>query len=58
MNIVNKLLTLDILYQWLGYISSGTAWKLIYNSLVTSLKFKESGETDIFCKSYTFNKIT
>lgn len=42
----------------MSHISPGAAWKLVHDSLVTSLKFEESGETDIFCKSYTFGKMT
>ena len=47
-NAVNELLTLNMLYQWLVYISSGTVWKLVYNGLVTSLKLEESRKTNIF----------
>ena len=56
-NTVNKLLTLNILYWQLGYILPSAAQKLIYNSLVTGLKLEKSKETNMFCKSYTFDKM-
>jgi len=56
-NVVNELLTLNMLYQWLVYISSGAVWKLVHNSLVTSLKLEKSGKTNIFCESHAFKKI-
>ena len=56
-NIVNQLLTLNILYWHLGHILPSAAQKLIYNSLVTGLKLEESKETNMFCKSYVFDKM-
>ena len=46
-----------MLYQQLGHILSDASQELVCNGLITSLKLEESGETDIFCELYVYNKI-
>ena len=56
-NTVNKPLTLDMLYLQLGHILSDASQELVCDGLITGLKLEESGETDIFCELYVYNKI-
>ena len=55
---VSESLTLDLLYQQLGHIAHNAAWKLVCDGLVTGLELEEGGETDLFCESCAYGKMT
>ena len=57
-NVVNESLILDLLYWQLGYIAHSAAQKLVYDSLVTGLELEKSRETDLFCESCAYGKMT
>jgi len=56
--VVSESLTLDLLHRWLGHIAHSAARKLVCDSLVTGLKLEKSGETDLFCESCAYGKMT
>lgn len=57
-NMIKDILTINKLYQCLGYITLAVARKLIQNELVTSLKLDSNKEVNMFCKLYVYAKIT
>jgi len=56
--VVGELLTLKKLHCYLGHIAPGTAQKLVDNGLVIGLKLESGENTDFFCKSCIYGKMT